>query len=711
MRTSKKFTLLALVATMVLLLAAAALAQQSQNPSEVEWIPTTTPERLYRPWTPYDLSFILEIGGQATAVEGNQDVFNSQQNYGDGFKVFQFDLRALGQEGAFFNEIYFKGGGWGVNEPYSWTRFGFRKDRIFDFKGSFRQSRYDWYVPGFARDQHLNHTDRRLQNYEMTFFPRRKFRVKAGYKRNSSFGSSLTTLDFARGEFPLSEPIRQTHDEYTVGAEGNLGRWLIVGEYGYRFFRNDRFLTIFENPDTILPNDAADQASLTEFFRLHPSRGKIPYFRANIVGRPHRTLEVNVRAVYSRARSNFSRLELRDGTTYSQGPTIPSVPTTIGYNAFGQTTRPMTNADANITWRPSREFTLTNNFQYRGYNIAGYQDEDRVITCGAVSGSCTAGDFNFYWNTFFRLNAISNRTEARYDINDWFSIRSGFRYLQREFRFSEFEQEMDAGVVVGTDIHEEEFDFLNRSYLAGVILKPNRRAQIFFDWEKGDNTRVFTRLSPAKLDRIRLRGRFQPWDGVRFNASWFLFDNSNTNLPTAANPAGRHDTKNRGFALDVQFAPTSRGYVNGGFSRNDFKAVTDVMIPGFGPAASRGGIIFYQLDDNYFYFDVGGRVAGNFYVDAGYRLLDTSGTMPPSDPVQTCVPNVPQSCDNTGGLDPLLVFDGGLKYHQPHVSLRYEFSDTTSWKAGWRFYRYNQEGGAFSDYRAHIVTTSVVLNF
>jgi hypothetical protein len=703
--------MLALAATMVLLLAATAPAQQSKNPSEVEWVPISTPERIYRPWKPYDLSFIMEVGGQAAAVDGNRDVYNSQQNYGDGFKVFQFDLRALGQEGAFFNELYLKGGGWGVNEPYSWTRFGFRKDRIVDFKGSFRQSQYDWYVPGFARDQHVNHTDRRLQNYQMTIFPRRQFRVKTGYRRNSSFGPSLTTLDFARGEFPLEEPILQTTDEYTVGVEGNLGRWLVVGEYGYRYFTNDRFLTIFDNPDTIPANDAADSASLTQFVRLNPSRGKIPFFRANVVGRPHRTLEVNLRAVYSRARSDFTRLEFRDGTSYSQGPAVPSVTTTANYDAFGQITRPMTNLDGNLTWRPIREFTFTNNFQYRGYNIAGFQDEDRLITCGAVSGSCSAGDFNFFWNTLFDLNAFSNRTEARYDINDWFAVRGGFTYLQREFRFDEFEQETDAGIVVATDTHREELDFLNRSYLAGVILKPNRRAQFFFDLEKGDNTRVFTRLSPAEIDRFRLRGRFEPWDGVRFNASWFLFDNSNPNLPTAANPAGRHDTENRGFSVDVQYAPTNRGYINGGFSRNDFQAISDVMVPGFGPAAFRGGTTFYQLDDIYYYFDVGGRVFGDLYVDAGYRLLDTSGTMPPSDPVQTCVPNVPASCDNTGGLDPLLVFDGGLKYHQPHVSLRYEFSDTASWKVGWRTYRYNQEGGAFSDYKAHIVTTSMVFNF
>lgn len=52
-----------------------------------------------------------------------------------------------------------------------------------------------------------------------------------------------------------------------------------------------------------------------------------------------------------------------------------------------------------------------------------------------------------------------------------------------------------------------------------------------------------------------------------------------------------------------------------------------------------------------------------------------------------------------------------LKYHQPHLGVRYAFSDNVSWKAGWRYYDYNQQGGTFSDYDAHVITTSLVLNF
>lgn len=736
MRIPNAFLRLALFSLLVSLLAPPAWAQQTQKRSDVEFWPVgDPPERPYRPWDPYTLSVMLEVGGQIADVDGNPDVYDSHLNYRDGFKVFGFDMRGTGEDGALLSDFYVKGGGWG-NEPYSWVRFGFSRDKWFEFRGKFRESEYNWLFPGFARSQHLNDTERRLQTYNLTFFPKQKFRVKLGYKRNSSFGPTLTTFDFSRAEFPLFEPIRQTYDEYTIGAEWNIQRWLIIGEYGYRFFRNDRFLTIFDSPIPSLPNDTADPASLTVFNRLLPSRGKIPFFRVNVVGRPHSTVEVNVRAVYSDAESDFTRLENREGTSFSQGPANPSTTITEAFSAFGESGRPMHTIDANFTWRPVREFSISNTFQYHTYDISGFQDSTRNISCGerSVAGcpmfllaalrGVGPNSFvqEFLWETDFESDIIRDRIEVQYTPIKWLTLRGGFSYLDRNWEFLEFETVDEDGALVNgppnfspsntfPKTREEEIDTINRAWLAGLVLRPNRRIRIFFDLEHGNNTRVFNRQGPADLDRYRLRGRFEPWDGVRFNANWFIFDNQNFVNGTPANPDGRHSSRNRGFAVDFQLSRWQRGYVNAGYARNDVTAITDVVIPGFSPVQFRGGASVYVLDDNYWYVDAGGRIAGNLYVDAGYRFTDTSSTFPPSDPVGTCEPLTVQNCDNTGGLEALGIFDGGLNYHQPHVGVRYGFSDNVSWKFGWRYYDYNQEGGTFSDYDSHIVTTSVVLNF
>ena len=227
--------------------------------------------------------------------------------------------------------------------------------------------------------------------------------------------------------------------------------------------------------------------------------------------------------------------------------------------------------------------------------------------------------------------------------------------------------------------------------------------------ERGNNTGVFTRLSPANINRIRMRGRWEPTRGVKIAASWFTSRNSNSNLPTLLDSDGRHSSRNRGFSFDFQLVRFQRGYLNLGYSRNDITAFTNLLF--FANFTLRAGDAVYRANENYAYIDFGSRLVGNLYADAGYRVVANTGTFPASDPVGTCDPLVPGVCDDRTGLDPLGINFGGLNYHQPHAALRYVFSNNVSWKANWRWYGYNVKHGTISDYKAHLITTSMMLRF
>ena len=170
MRIRTVFVLLVLTGLLGPLFTPSASAQQTQKRSEVEFLPVEPPtERVYRPWDPYTLSVLLEFGGQVADVSGNHEVYAAHQNYRDGFKIFNFNIRGQGQPEAFLTDFYVEGTGW-VNEPYSYLRFGASKNKWFDFRSTFRQSDYDWFFPGFARSQHFDQIDRRLQDYRLTLF-------------------------------------------------------------------------------------------------------------------------------------------------------------------------------------------------------------------------------------------------------------------------------------------------------------------------------------------------------------------------------------------------------------------------------------------------------------------------------------------------------------------------------------------------------------
>ncbi|MFQ5722843.1 MAG: hypothetical protein ACE5G6_00010 [Terriglobia bacterium] len=705
-------TLVALCGALALLappLASPAHAQQTQKRSEVELMPVEPPPEPLapQPWGLYDLSLTLEFGHQQSVVKGNNDVYRSHLNYSDGFRVFNFNLRGQGRDGAFLSDFYLQGAGWG-GDPSNWLRYGASKDKWFDFRATYRRNDYFWVFPGFARDQHTNDQQRRWQTYDLTLFPKQPVRVRLGYSRNSSFGFALTTQDFSRDEFLLFEPLRQTYDEYRGGVEWTIRPWNFFFEQSYRFLRNDRFLFL---PDAFNPgNDPTDAAFLTDLERRQPIRARIPFTRFTIAGRPHPTLDVTARIVHSKVEIDATRFETAAGRTFLGADVQETLTSALDAD------RPYTVADASATWRPLPRLTLSNDFRFDQYDIssAGAFGEFEFFPLLGTSNIEQVDQLRQ-----LNLRGFRNRFEGRYDFTRWLGARAGFTVHHRDVQVVELE--LEDGIV--EEQEKKNFNLNTRSFLLGLHVRPRRTLSLFFDLERGNATGVFTRVSPNNFNRIRLRGRWEPVEGVKLNASWFVFENDNFNLPTSVelfgsdldvNPDGRHSFRNRGVAVDLQLTRFQRAYLNLGYSRNDITSRTDVAFfngftfpLGFVP---QGGESVYIANDNYAYLDFGGRLVGNLYGDAGYRVLFTTGTFPASDPLGVCDPLGSGSCAATA-LGPLEMNRGGLNFHQPHVALRYAFSDNLNWKAGWRWYGYNVKGGTLSDYKSHIVTTSLVLTF
>ncbi|MFQ5664008.1 MAG: hypothetical protein ACE5HL_09265, partial [Terriglobia bacterium] len=557
MRTRTLLVMFALTTLLGGLLGQPATAQQTQKRSDVEFMPAPPPpeEQPPRPWGPYDFSLSLEAGAQATAIHGNLDVYRSQLNYlNDGLRLFNFNFSGKGKDGAFFSNFHIQGAGWG-GDPSNWLRYGVSKDKWFDFRATYRRNDYFWVFPGFARDQHRNDQQRRWQTFDLTLFPDRPLRVRLGYTRNSSFGLALTTQDFSRDEFLLFEPLRQTYDEYRAGVQLNLRRWNFFFEQSYRFFRNDRSLFL---PGGFNPgNDTSDATFLTDLQRRQPIRAKIPFTRFTVTGRPHRTVDVAAHIAYSHTDIDASRFENSLGRTFLGADAREVITSTLDAN------RPYTVADATATWRPFSRLTLSNDFRFDQYNIGG---------------AGTFADFTFFpllgssdedrslQQRQLELQGFQNRFEGRFDFTRWLTARAGFIYHHRDVDFNEFEFECALVGAISpspacpsiTDVEELELNHFNlntRSFLLGTIIRVRPTFSAFFDLERGNATGVFTRLSPNNINRIRVRGRWEPTHGVKLAASWFIFEKDNFNLPTSVelsgsdidvNPNGRHSSRNRG---------------------------------------------------------------------------------------------------------------------------------------------------------------------
>lgn len=673
----------------LLLVPAATWSQQSRSRSEVEFEPVGAPaeELPARTWGHYDFSLALEVGHQQAVVRGNNDAYRSHLNYADGFRVFDFNLRGKGSDGAFFSDFHVQGSGWG-GEPNNWLRWGARKKGWFDFRAVYRRSDYFWVFPGFARDEHRNDQQRRLQGYELTLRPGRPLRFWAGYTRNSGFGLALTTFQFTFDAFPLFEPLRQTYDQYRVGVGWGDARWSGVFEQGFRFFRNDRHLFL---PEGLNPgNVAGDSIALAETLRLHPVRGRVPFTRLALVGRPHSTLDFAARLLYADLETDATRFE----TTIAQlgGQTLR-----ITAESLADAGRPTTVADGTISWRPLSRLRLSHAFRFHQFHLASAARTQSELFAPSARASFLLEEDR---RRILRSESQSNRFEGSYQLTPGLGVRAGLRTEHRDIQRVKARE--------GITGRDDSVGVNARSFLLGTFFR-TEHGEVFFELERGGTAGVVTRVSPADTSRLRLRVRWQPMEGVKLAANGFLHDNRNARLPTAQNPEGRHSVRTRGFLVDLQLARFRRGTLHLGYRRQDITAATDVLF--FAAFQPRAGRALYVANDNYAYVDVSGRLVGNLSGEVGYRVTFNTGTFPPSDPVGTCNPLLPVSCDNATGLDPLGINFGGLNHHQPHAALRHTISRNVVWKAGWRWYGYNVKQGSHSDYKAHLITTSLLLLF
>lgn len=750
MRTRILFLLVGLLALAPL---CGASAQQTVQRSEVEILPIGPPpsELAPRPWGLYEWHGVFELGGQSVDVHGNNGVYRSQVNYTDGVRLYTLNLEGKATDpGAFFSRTYLRGSGWG-GDPYNWAQYGVSKDRWFDFKGSYVRSDYYFQYPGFARDQHRNDQQRRRQSYELTLFPGRPLRVRLAYFRNSSFTAgfspTLTTFDFSRDEFAFFEPLRQTSDEYLLGLDWNLRQWSFFLDYSWRHFRNDRFLTVVTPPvpnpgnNLFTPPTSTNTTFLNFADRFYPGRGHVPYLRFTVTGRPHPKFDLSARLVYSRAKFEFTRFEIEDGQTFNPSGAPPPSLITAVTGSNGNMIRPNTLFDISGNWRPLKGLTVSDTFRFNGFDISGADLNNFFNLCSVATSACVPGFSGERMANLFDVNYFVNRFEIRYDFTRWLGVRAGERHLHRDTLMMHTDVACDGSTLPGclggtltADVEREPAVRVANVLTLGGDFKPTKSFSLFVDWERGGIDSVFNRIRRGHHTTARVRARWEPTQGARVSVSYVHFD--------LRAPAPEVDSKqrNRGFTLDFALTRWQRFYWDIGYARNDVSSFTDigrvnfagdfVFVDGFtgvdcvfvGTVPFRNVALglpcrpsTYIDNNNYAYFDFGGRIVGNLHGELGYRVFTATGTYPPSDPEGTCPfifsgPCRPFRTDPVTGA-PVRLEWGGLNYHEPHAALKYVFNDNITWKAGWRWYGYNLKSGTLTDYKAHIVTVSALFTF
>jgi hypothetical protein len=385
--------------------------------------------------------------------------------------------------------------------------------------------------------------------------------------------------------------------------------------------------------------------------------------------------------------------------------------------------------------------TISNTFRFNGFDIAG-GDLTNIVTVAPASPALTgvlappAGAENL--TNLFDVDYFVNRFELRYDFASWLGVRAGHRHLHRDAFLQHTEVDCVGallpsctGGTLSFDTETEPATRVANVATLGGDLRLHKTFKLFVDWERGGIDSVFNRIRRGHRTTARVRARWEPWAGVRFNASWVQFD------LRAPSPDVDSNQRNRGFSVDFALFKWERFYWDIGYSRNDVSSFTQIgrrisatvfrlvdgptgidcldtlvpgqwTVPGYNIPCRPST---YIDNNNYAYFDLGGRLVRKLHAEIGYRVFTATGTYAPSDPEGDCPRLFFGPCNvyaSAPGITVIRSEWGGFNYHQPHATLWYDFTDRFTLKGGWRWYGYNVKIGTLTDYKAHLATVSAI---
>jgi len=191
----------------------------------------------------------VEIGYRWTDISGNENVYRTQINEGEGLLIRALTLAT--------QDLRIDVSDLGVG-PAGALRLESRRDGLYRFNLRYRRADAFSALPLFALGQHTVDRTRDVVDADLEIQRWNAIKPFVGYTWNRFEGPGTTTWHVGQDEFLLSQNLRDTDRELRVGASFEFGP--VTGQLtqGWRTFRGRETLTLApgandgNNPNTVL---------------------------------------------------------------------------------------------------------------------------------------------------------------------------------------------------------------------------------------------------------------------------------------------------------------------------------------------------------------------------------------------------------------------------------------------------------------------------
>ncbi len=129
----------------------------------------------------YTILQSFEFGYRWRSVGGDESMYRSTVNYGDGLRLLSSSLfvKSTDGHGRFFDEITLTTQGLG-NDPYQSAMLRVEKNRLYRYDMMWRS--IDYFNPALtiSNGEHFMDTTRQMQDHDFTLFPQKQLQVFHG---------------------------------------------------------------------------------------------------------------------------------------------------------------------------------------------------------------------------------------------------------------------------------------------------------------------------------------------------------------------------------------------------------------------------------------------------------------------------------------------------------------------------------------------------
>ncbi len=615
----------------------------------------------------------IDLGARwVSPVSGDMGTYRSIVNLASGLRLVNLDLKydPSGPEKKLADSVLLQLHD--IGDPYNSARLDMKKNRIYEFRGSYSNIAYYNNLPSYANptmattaaflDQQAYDTQVRNFSNELVLFPGYWFQPYIAYERNTQFGTGISDLvESTQNNYPLVNLVRWGQNTFRGGVRIELHKFHATFEEGATSFKDDEGL--YSNGPSIGDRTSpylGQTLSLNDAWEAYYIRGDGKFTKGFATYSPASWADLYGQIYYSDPHTSSNLNQLAQGN-------IPGVPPDLAFYAtefdqvYGSADMPRTSGSL------SGEFRFFNRIRVREIFDTDEFHSDGTATLAELfyAASGIVNPLNSTDVTRFEVIQKSEQTEALVDLTKRLMVRAGFRYEWGDSL-------MGAGLTSLITSPYETGQLKRHVGLAGLQFRPTQKLTLNADYEQSNGVKTFYRT--GLQDYLKLRAL------ARITLPWNLYLNLSENYLNNKNP---DPSSQATFRSDVESA--SLQWMPAGSKRVS-------LIADYTHSEIRSDISYLVLFP--YSTDL------SLYVDnANTGSLMAEFTLPGKGAV---VPKI-----SFGGSFVTTAGSRPSKYYQPLAKLLIPITPHVHLYAEWQWYELNQPFYLYEGFRAHTILSGV----